>query len=307
MSRELPTRRLLLVHAHPDDETITTGATMARYAAEGALVTLVTCTRGEEGEIIPPALAHLGPERDDGLGAHRAGELAAAMRALDVTDHRFLGGPGRFRDSGMSGLDQNGRPGTFWSAGVDEAAALLVPVIREVRPQVLVTYDPRGGYGHPDHIQAHRVATRAAELAADAAYEPAGAGAPDAAGAAEPWAVARIYWTCVARTAAEKGLAELAAAGHPFPGTATVADLPGVVDDGEVTAAVAGGAYAARKARAMAAHETQITVADGSFALSNGLGQPILTTEQFRLAGGADAVRRDPGAVETDLFAEVTA
>ncbi|WP_326798323.1 N-acetyl-1-D-myo-inositol-2-amino-2-deoxy-alpha-D-glucopyranoside deacetylase [Streptomyces sp. NBC_01808] len=298
MSRELPPRRLLLVHAHPDDETITTGATMARYAAEGALVTLVTCTRGEEGEVIPPALDHLGPGRDDALGAHRAGELAAAMRALGVTDHRFLGGPGRFRDSGMLGLDQNGRPGTFWSAGVDEAAGLLVPVIREVRPQVLVTYDPRGGYGHPDHVQAHRVATRAAELAAAASYD---------ADPAEPWAVARIYWTCVARSAAEKGLAELAAAGHPFPGTAAVADLPGVVDDGEVTAAVAGGAYAAAKARAMAAHETQITVAGGAFALSNGLGQPILTTEQFRLAGGADAARRDPGAVETDLFAEVAA
>ncbi|MEO3763053.1 N-acetyl-1-D-myo-inositol-2-amino-2-deoxy-alpha-D-glucopyranoside deacetylase [Streptomyces sp. B5E4] len=298
MSRELPTRRLLLVHAHPDDETITTGATMARYAAEGALVTLVTCTRGEEGEVIPPALTHLGSGRDDTLGAYRAGELAAAMRALGVTDHRFLGGPGRFRDSGMQGLDRNGRPGTFWSAGVDEAAGLLVPVIREVRPQVLVTYDPRGGYGHPDHVQAHRVATRAAELAADASY---------AADAAEPWAVARVYWTCVARTTAEKGLAELAAAGHPFPGTATVADLPGVVDDGEVTAAVTGGAYAAAKARAMAAHATQITVADGAFALSNGLGQPILTTEQFRLAGGADAARRDPGAVETDLFAEVAA
>ncbi|WBB63306.1 N-acetyl-1-D-myo-inositol-2-amino-2-deoxy-alpha-D-glucopyranoside deacetylase [Streptomyces sp. WMMC500] len=298
MSRELPSRRLLLVHAHPDDETITTGATMARYAAEGALVTLVTCTRGEEGEIIPPALAHLGPERDDTLGAYRAGELAAAMRALGVTDHRFLGGPGRFRDSGMSGLDRNARPGTFWSAGVDEAAALLVPVLREVRPQVLVTYDPDGGYGHPDHIQAHRVATRAAELAADVTYD---------ADPTEPWAVARIYWTCVARTAAEKGLAELAAAGHPFPDTATVADLPGVVDDGAVTAAVDGGAYAAAKARAMAAHATQITVADGSFALSNGLGQPILTTERFRLAGGAGAARREPGAVETDLFAEVAA
>ncbi|WP_407560941.1 N-acetyl-1-D-myo-inositol-2-amino-2-deoxy-alpha-D-glucopyranoside deacetylase [Streptomyces sp. 184] len=298
MSRELPKRRLLLVHAHPDDETITTGATMARYAAEGALVTLVTCTRGEEGEIIPPALAGLGPGRDDRLGPYREGELAAAMRALGVTDHRFLGGPGRFRDSGMSGLDVNGRPGTFWSAGVDEAAGLLVPVIREVRPQVLVTYDPRGGYGHPDHIQAHRVATRAAELAADAAY---------AADPAEPWAVARVYWTCVARTAAEKGLTELAAAGHPFPDTATVADLPGVVDDGEVTAAVDGGAYAAAKSRAMAAHATQITVAGGAFALSNGLGQPIVTTEQFRLAGGADAARRDPGAVETDLFAEVAA
>src|SRR5882757_1289683 len=167
---ELPDRRLLLVHAHPDDESINNGATMARYAAEGAQVTLVTCTLGEEGEVIPPGLAHLAPDREGGLGPYRIGELAAAMKELGVTDHRFLGGPGRYRDSGMMGTEQNRRPGAFWSADVDEAAGHLVEVIREVRPQVLVTYDPDGGYGHPDHIQAHRVAMRAAELAAQPSF-----------------------------------------------------------------------------------------------------------------------------------------
>src|SRR6478752_5391726 len=108
---DLPARRLLLVHAHPDDESINNGATMARYAAEGALVTLVTCTLGEEGEVIPPGLAHLAPDRDGGLGPHRVAELAAAMKELGVTDHRFLGGSGRFRDSGMMGVEQNHRPG----------------------------------------------------------------------------------------------------------------------------------------------------------------------------------------------------
>src|SRR5882757_4472262 len=98
---DLPARRLLLVHAHPDDESINNGVTMAKYAAEGALVTLVTCTRGEEGEVIPPELAHLAPDRDDVLGAYRVDELATAMAALGVTDHRFLGAPGRYRDSGM--------------------------------------------------------------------------------------------------------------------------------------------------------------------------------------------------------------
>ena len=160
-------RRLLLVHAHPDDETIGNGATMAHYAAEGAHVTLVTCTLGEEGEVLVPELAHLAADQDDQLGRHRVGELATAMEALGVRDHRFLGGPGRYRDSGMMGLPTNDRPDAFWQADLDEAAALLVEVIREVRPQVLVTYDENGGYGHPDHIQAHRVAMRAAELAAD--------------------------------------------------------------------------------------------------------------------------------------------
>src|SRR4051794_15509002 len=96
-------RRLLLVHAHPDDESINNGATMAKYAAEGAQVTLVPCTLGEEGKIIPPHLAHLAPDRAGELGPYRAGELAEAMKQLGVTDHRFLGGPGRFRDSGMAG------------------------------------------------------------------------------------------------------------------------------------------------------------------------------------------------------------
>src|SRR5690242_9615672 len=133
---ELPDRRLLLVHAHPDDESINNGATMAKYAAEGAHVTLVTCTLGEEGEVIPPHLAHLAPDRDNALGPYREGELAEAMKQLGVTDHRFLGGPGRFHDSGMMGVEQNDREGAFWAAEVDEAAALLVEVIREVRPQV---------------------------------------------------------------------------------------------------------------------------------------------------------------------------
>ena len=114
---------LLLVHAHPDDESIGTGATMARYAAQGARVTLVTCTLGELGEIIPPDLAHLAAGRDDRLGQYRIGELAAACAALGVTDHRFLGGAGRWRDSGMMGLPGNHDPRCFWQADVDEAAA----------------------------------------------------------------------------------------------------------------------------------------------------------------------------------------
>jgi N-acetyl-1-D-myo-inositol-2-amino-2-deoxy-alpha-D-glucopyranoside deacetylase len=157
-----PARRLLLVHAHPDDESIGTGATMASYAAQGAQVTLVTCTLGELGEIIPPELAHLGA---DELGQYRAGELDAACAALGVTDHRFLGGPGRWRDSGMMGTEGNDDPRCFWRAGLDQAADALLGVIREVRPQVLVTYDANGFYGHPDHIQAHRVAWRAFQQA----------------------------------------------------------------------------------------------------------------------------------------------
>jgi N-acetyl-1-D-myo-inositol-2-amino-2-deoxy-alpha-D-glucopyranoside deacetylase len=170
-SADAPDRRLLLVHAHPDDESIYTGATMAKYAAEGARVTLVTCTLGELGEVIPASLAHLGAEKEDGLGEYRIGELAAACAELGVTDHRFLGGPGRWRDSGMMGTEGNDDPRCFWRADVDQAAGALLDVIAEVRPQVLATYDAQGAYGHPDHIQAHRVAWRACELAGPDAPE----------------------------------------------------------------------------------------------------------------------------------------
>ncbi|MFJ6010558.1 N-acetyl-1-D-myo-inositol-2-amino-2-deoxy-alpha-D-glucopyranoside deacetylase [Streptomyces sp. NPDC092952] len=293
---DLPARRLLLVHAHPDDESINNGATMAKYAAQGARVTLVTCTLGEEGEVIPPSLAHLAADRDDTLGPYRRGELAAAMKELGVTDHRLLGGPGRYRDSGMMGTAQNDRPHAFWSADVDEAAGHLVEVVREVRPQVLVTYDPDGGYGHPDHIQAHRVAMRAAELAADPAYRP-GDGAPHA--------IAKIYWNRVPRTVAEEGFARLReTAPDAFPGVAALDDVPGVVDDCRIAAAIDGTAQAAAKSAAMRAHATQIAVDGPFFALSNDLGQPLFTTEYYELVRGDHGAPR--GTREDDLFAGLT-
>jgi N-acetyl-1-D-myo-inositol-2-amino-2-deoxy-alpha-D-glucopyranoside deacetylase len=157
---------LLLVHAHPDDESIGTGATMAKYAAEGVRITLVTCTLGEMGEIIPLTLGHLSPDQ---LGEYRIGELKAACDELGVSDHRFLGGAGRWRDSGMMGVPSNEDPRCFWRASVDEAASALVAVIDEVRPTAIVSYDANGFYGHPDHIQAHRVSRRAYEMACDPA------------------------------------------------------------------------------------------------------------------------------------------
>src|SRR6202046_4330811 len=165
-------RSMVLVHAHPDDESIGTGATMAKYAAEGARVTLVTCTLGELGEIIPPDLRHLFP---DELGQHRIVELDRACAALGVADHRFLGGEGRYRDSGMMGLPDNDDPRCFWQANIEEAADALAKVIEEVAADVIVTYDANGFYGHPDHIQAHRVTRRAHELTGQTAqlYETA--------------------------------------------------------------------------------------------------------------------------------------
>ncbi|MEU6821803.1 N-acetyl-1-D-myo-inositol-2-amino-2-deoxy-alpha-D-glucopyranoside deacetylase [Streptomyces atriruber] len=291
---ELPARRLLLVHAHPDDESITTGATMAKYAAEGAHVTLVTCTLGEEGEVIPAELAHLAADREDSLGARRIGELAAAMKEVGVTDHRFLGGTGRYRDSGMMGVEQNSRAGAFWSADLDEAAAHLVEVIREVRPQVLVTYDPDGGYGHPDHIQAHRVAMRAAELAAESAFR---------ADLGEPHAIDKIYWNRAPRSVVEERFRWMAGVlrDSPFDTPAVVADVPGVTDDERITTEIDGRPHKAAKAAAMAAHATQITVSGPLFILSNELAQPIFDVEYYELVRGEASA--EGASRETDLFA----
>ena len=289
-------RRLLLVHAHPDDESINNGATMAKYAAEGAQVTLVTCTLGEEGEIIPPSLAHLAADHDDALGPYRAVELAAAMKELGVTDHRFLGGPGHFRDSGMMGAPQNHREGAFWHAEVDSAAPYLVEVIREVRPQVLITYDPDGGYGHPDHIQAHRVAMRAAELAAEPTYRP---------DFGVPHMVEKVYWNRVPRPVAEAAFARLREEDPGFPGIAPVDDVPGVVEDAHITTEIDGSAYGAAKSAAMRAHATQITVHEPWFLLSNELAQPVFTTEYYERVHPPRTGDEDPEARETDLFAQV--
>ncbi|MFJ7332254.1 N-acetyl-1-D-myo-inositol-2-amino-2-deoxy-alpha-D-glucopyranoside deacetylase [Streptomyces sp. NPDC101110] len=280
---ELPDRRLLLVHAHPDDESIINGATMARYAAEGAHVTLVTCTLGERGEVIPPELAHLSGAA---LGQHRRRELTAALTELGVRDFRLLGGAGRYSDSGMMGLPDNDDPGCFWQADIDEAAGHLVEVIREVRPQVLVTYDENGGYGHPDHIQAHRVAMRAVQLSADA-------GLP----------VPKVYWNRVPRPVLEESFARLREdlSGTSFTKVADIDDVPGVVPEERVTTAIDGTAHAAAKAAAMRAHVTQITVDGPYFVLSNELAQPILTTEYYELVRG----EAGPGERETDLFAGV--
>src|ERR1700722_10444857 len=226
---------LLLVHAHPDDESIETGATMARYAAAGVPVTLVTCTLGELGEIIPPDLAYLGAGRGELLGKYRIGELDAACAALGVRDHRFLGGPGRWRDSGMIGLPSNDDPGSFWQADLDEAALDLVAIIREVRPRVMVSYDDRGFYGHPDHIQAHRVAWRAFQLAADPAILARGPGGP--------WQVTKFYATAMPRSRLAEAI-KLRSAGHIAPAAFTevssVDELPFGVADDQVTTEIDG-------------------------------------------------------------------
>jgi N-acetyl-1-D-myo-inositol-2-amino-2-deoxy-alpha-D-glucopyranoside deacetylase len=293
-------RRLLLVHAHPDDESITTGATMAYYAAHGVGVTLVTCTLGEEGEVLVPEYALLAADEADQLGGYRMGELAAALAALGVTDHRWLGGAGRFRDSGMMGTPANKHPRAFWRADEDQtvfdaAVAAAVEVVRDVRPQVVVTYDDNGDYGHPDHIMAHRVASAAVEKAADPAY-----------GTGEPWQVAKLYWVAVPKSELRRGFEALSSMrDRPFH-VADVDELPFGVDDELITTAVDAAGFEAHKAAAFEAHRTQIAVAGPFFALSNMLGREVLAIEHYRLAQGTLGPDRDQRGWETDLFSGIT-
>jgi len=281
--------RLLLVHAHPDDETINNGVTMAKYVAEGSHVTLVTCTRGEEGEVLVPELAHLASAHDDKLGEHRETELRDAMHHLGVTDFRFLGAPAKkWRDSGMMGSDPNNRPDNFWNADLDEAAESLVEIILETKPHVLVTYDEIGGYGHPDHIQAHRVAMRGAELARE-----------------RGWEIQKIYWNTIPRSIIEQGIEAMKDTGNQFFGVDKADDFPFAQPDELVTTVIYGEDFVEKKMAAMRSHPTQIAVDGPFFALSDNLGFKVWGLEFYRLVYGTLGIQRNNDGRETDLFAGV--
>ncbi len=275
-----PARMVVLVHAHPDDETLTTGITMSALLRAGHRVHVLTCTLGEEGEVIPPELAHLEPSRGEGLGAWRREELRSAMAVLGV-DHEVLGesgaagesGPGSppYRDSGMAGTPTAEHPRAFVRADVDRAAAVLRSRIVDLGADVVVTYDARGGYDHPDHIQAHRIT-----CAALAGLAPASR--PDLYAVVTPhsWAVADRRW--LATSGVPDRTWTLPDPGGPFP--------PSVVDDGEVPYAVVDPTLVPLQEQALRAHRTQVSVGTGRYALSNLVAA--------RLAGREGFVPMDP-------------
>ncbi|MGU3431814.1 N-acetyl-1-D-myo-inositol-2-amino-2-deoxy-alpha-D-glucopyranoside deacetylase [Actinomycetes bacterium M1A6_2h] len=287
--------RLLLVHAHPDDETITTGGTIAAAARSGASVTVLTCSLGEEGEVIGQEWAGLVADRGDQLGGYRVHELTCALSELGCSRPRFLGGAGRWRDSGMMGTPAADHPRAFVRADPDEAVGAMVAVIRELRPHVVVAYDPAGGYGHPDHQQVHLVASAAFDASGDpAAFTEAG----------EPWAPSKMYWTVTGAAQLTNGLAELgeypAHWTFPEPG-----ELPSVPDADVTTSVDVRGVIEAKRA-ALRAHATQVTLASGgrAYALSNNVVQPVFDDEQYILVRGHLGDTGDDGR-ESDLFAGI--
>ncbi len=280
----LPAKRLLVVHAHPDDEAISTGVTLAKYVNEGVGVTLVTCTSGEEGEVLIEDLAHLAAGQDDTLGEHRRQELAVALAELGVSDHRYLGGAGRFRDSGMVGTASNEREDAFIKADLLVVAKEFVEIIREVRPQVVITYDDFGGYGHPDHLQAHRGVHYAVDLAAIGSFAPE---------LGPPWLVSKLYWTTMPRSFIQKGIDSMIAAGdNRFFGVTSADELPFVVDDELVSTQIDAPEFVAKKMAALRAHATQVAEAGPFFAVAEELGPDAWGSEFYRLIGGSEFQRR---------------
>jgi N-acetyl-1-D-myo-inositol-2-amino-2-deoxy-alpha-D-glucopyranoside deacetylase len=280
--------RLLLVHPHPDDESIACGGVAARAVADGHHVTIVTCTGGEEGE--NQAGIDLGG-RD--MASVRRDEMEAALAVLDVDDHRWLG----YRDSGMAGEPSNDHPGSFHGAELDEAAGRLASIVREVRPDVVVSDDENGTYGHPDHVKAHHVTERAVALAADEGFVD---GRP-------PWRVPKRYVVTLSRGRMWRMHTMLLAAGLPSPfegdhGTPEGPDdLPFGTDDGAVTTVVDVAPFLTTKRDAMAAHRSQ--VGQESFFLNtpSDLAEDAFAEEEFVLVEG-EAVPGEDGT-EHDLFA----
>lgn len=287
------TPRLLFVHAHPDDESLSNGATIAHYAARGAQVRVVTCTLGEEGEVIGDRWAGLAVDRADQLGGYRVGELTAALRALGVDAPVYLGGAGRWRDSGMAGTERR-RQQRFIDADKREAVGALVAIIRELRPHVVVTYDPGGGYGHRDHVHTHAVTTAAVAAAATTDHP------------GRPWTVPKFYWSVFALSAFTAGLDALTRDDlrpeWTLPPAAAFAF--GFGDDAIDAVVAAGPEASAAKKVALAAHATQVVVGPTgrAFALSNNIALPILAEEHYVLAAGS-AGDRDQRGWETDLLA----
>jgi len=276
----------MLVHAHPDDETINNGVTMAHYVRKGHHVTLVTCTRGEEGEVLVPELSHLASGAEDKLGEHRVGELADAMAVLGVTDFGFLGeGSVRYRDSGMMGTPPNERDDCFWKADLDSAASVLAKEMMAKKPDVLITYDEFGGYGHPDHIKAHQIAMRAAEIIRS------------------EWEIRKIYWNTIPISVIEAGISAMKEVGSDFWGVEKAEDFPFAKPDELVTTVVSNEELVDLKMAAMKAHATQITVDGPFFALSNNLGVKVWGQEFYTLVYGEKAGPFDSQGREIDIFA----
>ena len=273
----------LAVHAHPDDESITMGGTLARFAAEGIRTTVVTATRGEVGEILDKELDP--KEAAPRLASIREAELRRACAILGVHELVFLG----YQDSGMMGQARNKAPGTFWQADQREAVARLIAVIRRVKPQVIATYNEFGGYGHPDHINAHRVTVLAFHHADDTELFPGG----------EPHRPSKLYYSAFPLSQMREMAEAIKQAGMEdrFARDGEAPPL-GVTDD-RVTTQIDVRAQLDKKVGAMLAHRTQIPPDSWFIKLRDVLGDRAWGRESYERV----RTRVEASTPEDDLFA----
>ncbi|GAA3428020.1 mycothiol conjugate amidase Mca [Streptosporangium sandarakinum] len=276
--------RLMSVHAHPDDESSKGAATLAKYVAEGVDVLVVTCTGGERGDVLNPAMDRPGV-RENLAGIRRA-EMAAAREILGVRQ-RFLG----FTDSGLPAAGEPLPEDCFAVTPQEEAAGRLVALIREFRPHVVVTYDETGGYPHPDHVRTHQVTVAAFEAAGDPGRFP---------GAGEPWRPAKLYYHGALSKAWFRTMHDaLTARGLDSAMHAVLAEFPDDAPEPEFTTRVPCAEYFAVRDRALLAHATQIDP-DGGFMLHDrDVEREVWPTEDYRLARS----RVEVVLPEDDLFA----
>lgn len=274
---------LMIVHAHPDDEAIGTGGTFARYKAEGVRTVLVTCTLGEEGEIVDSELDT--PENRARLAEIRHQELLAAVDQLGIDQLELL----PYRDSGMAGTPSNQHPESLAQADLYAATGRLVQLVRQYRPQVLVTYDERGGYGHPDHINAHKISVAAFDAAGDVAqYADAG----------EPWTPAKLYYISFRRAVWLKVWATMRERSLPSPLDAADFDASRYIDDPRITTALNIRPYLPQKLAALRVHRSQIRNDWLWLGVPEDICSELLCTEYFiRVAS-----RPVPEGEESDLF-----
>ncbi len=281
---------LMIVHAHPDDEAIGTGGVLARYSAEGIRTVLVTATLGEEGEIVVPELNT--PEVKARLAEVRHEELRRAVAILGVSDLEILG----YRDSGMAGSESNSHPDCFNMADSDEATGRLVRLVRAYKPQVLVSYNEFGGYGHPDHIACHKATVSAFDAAGDPERYPA---------AGPPWTPLKLYYTNSPRRQLQRGWEAMKARGLHTPLDDPNFDIARfTVPDDVITTAVEVGEYMQRKFEALLVHRTQIAPEGRFMTIPKDIRREIFGHEYFtRVAARVDVPQN--GEYEDDLFAGV--
>lgn len=276
-----------MVHAHPDDEALQTGGTIAAYATDGVNVCLVTCTNGELGEVADVPELGTREEIQARLGEVRLEELAEACRRLGPVDIRTLG----YHDSGMEGTPSNADPKVFVKQDLEEVVGKIVRILREVRPQVLVTYNEYGFYGHPDHIRAHEAAMLAVDAAANADYSP---------DAGAPYQVAKVYYTAVPKSLLEQGreLSDQLSESDEELFTQEEIDRIGT-DDDFVTTAIDVSAYLDQKFAALEAHRTQLGTTEWVLSMPPDVRALAFGTEYYVLAR---SMLRSREGTETDLF-----